>query len=74
MLFFGKNAENLLLQSAKFGKIDISVVFNRRIFDLIRLDGYFGLISTTNVSEGISVNVGLGSICKKGEFIPPLKA
>ena len=25
LLFFGKNAENLLLQSAKFGKIDIAL-------------------------------------------------
>lgn len=58
----------------KFGKIDISVVFNRRIFDLIRLDGYFGLISTTNVSEGISVNVGLGSICKKGKIYSAIKS
>jgi len=25
LLFFGENAENLLLQSAKFGKIDIAL-------------------------------------------------
>jgi len=25
LLFFGKNAENLLLQSAKFGKMDIAL-------------------------------------------------
>lgn len=56
------------------GKIDISVVFNRRVFDLIRSNGLFGLISTTNISEGPSVPVGLGFICQKGEIYSAIKS
>lgn len=56
------------------GKVDISLVFQRRSFDLIKANGIYGLISATNISEGVSIDVGLGYICTAGKIFSACKS
>ena len=48
------------------GKIDLSVVFHRRAYTLLKDDGAYGLIAATNISAGRAVPVGLGRIVQTG--------
>lgn len=50
------------------GKIDLCVVFHRRSVDLLRKNGCYGLIATSNIAEGSAVKVGLGFIVKHGDI------
>jgi hypothetical protein len=50
------------------GKIDLSIVFHRRVVDLLRGDGCYGLLATSNISEGSAISVGLGVIVNKGSI------
>ncbi|MNJ20243.1 hypothetical protein D3C77_145750 [compost metagenome] len=50
------------------GKIDLSIVFHRRVVDLLRADGCYGLLATSNIAEGSAVEVGLGVIVQKGDI------
>lgn len=51
------------------GKIDICVVFHRRMVDLLRTNGTYGLLATSNIAEGSAMSVGLEKICQSGEII-----
>lgn len=50
------------------GKIDLSIVFHRRVVDLLRADGCYGLLATNNIAEGSAVGVGLGVIVQNGDI------
>jgi len=50
------------------GKIDLSIVFHRRVVDLLRVDGCYGLLATSNIAEGSAVGVGLGVIVQNGDI------
>jgi len=50
------------------GKVDLCVVFHRRAVDLLRKDGCYGLLSTSNVAEGSAIDVGLGIVVKSGNI------
>lgn len=50
------------------GKIDLSIVFHRRVVDLLRADGCYGLLATSNIAEGSAVGVGLGVIVQNGDI------
>ena len=49
-------------------KIDLCVVFHRRAADLIRQEGSFGLLATSNIAEGSAIAIGLGEIVKRGSI------
>jgi hypothetical protein len=57
----------LLLQDTP-GKIDLCVIFHRRVVDLVRPNGTYGLLATDNIAEGVSVGIGLGIIVKQGDI------
>lgn len=65
-------AKNILEETP--GHIDISVVFHRRAFSLINKNGFYGLISTTNISEGAAKKVGLKQICSEGTIFSAVKS
>lgn len=48
------------------GKIDLCVVFHRRAVDLLRTDGCYGLLATSNIAEGSAIKVGLGVVVQNG--------
>lgn len=50
------------------GKIDLSIVFHRRVVDLLRADGCYGLLATSNIAEGSAIGVGLGVIVQNGDI------
>lgn len=50
------------------GKIDLSIVFHRRVVDLLRPNGCYGLLATSNIAEGSAVAVGLGVIVQNGDI------
>ena len=56
------------------GKIDISVVFHRRAFELLRAGGFYGLLGVTNISESGAVKVGLEEITKHGAIYSAVKS
>ena len=50
------------------GKIDLCVVFHRRAVDLLRADGCYGLLATSNIAEGSAIEVGLGVVVQNGDI------
>lgn len=50
------------------GKIDLCIAFHRRTCDLLRSNGAYGLLATSNISEGSAVSVGLERIATTGDF------
>jgi hypothetical protein len=50
------------------GKIDLCVVFHRRAVDLLRSNGCYGMLATSNIAEGSAIEVGLGVIADKGSI------
>ncbi len=56
------------------GKIDLCVVFHRRAVDLIRQEGCYGLLATSNIAEGGAITVGLGVVTQQGEIYFSRKA
>ncbi|MEQ8789465.1 MAG: hypothetical protein RIC55_24435 [Pirellulaceae bacterium] len=60
-------AEMILGQSP--GKIDLCVIFHRRVVELIRPSGCYGMLATTNIAEGSAIKVGLREIVKHGDVI-----
>ncbi|MDB1112810.1 Eco57I restriction-modification methylase domain-containing protein [Pseudomonas extremaustralis] len=56
------------------GKIDLCVVFHRRAVDLIRQEGCYGLLATSNIAEGSAITVGLGVVAQQGEIYFARKA
>jgi len=50
------------------GKIDLCVVFHRRAVDLLRDNGCYGMLATSNIAEGSAISVGLGVVVKSGEI------
>ncbi|MEW7982312.1 MAG: type IIL restriction-modification enzyme MmeI, partial [Candidatus Sedimenticola endophacoides] len=50
------------------GKIDLCVVFHRRVVDLLRVNGCYGLLATSNIAEGSAVEVGLAVIIQNGNI------
>ena len=50
------------------GKIDLCVVFHRRAVDLLRPDGCYGMLATSNIAEGSAIEVGLGVIAQNGSI------
>lgn len=50
------------------GKVDLSLIFNRRALSLISECGSFGLISANNISEGSSIPSGLGYMVEYGDI------
>lgn len=56
------------------GKIDLCVVFHRRAVDLIRQEGCYGLLATSNIAEGSAIAVGLGVVAQQGEIYFSRKA
>ena len=64
-------AQMILGQSP--GKIDLSVVFHRRTAELLRNNGAYGLLATTNIAEGSSISLGLGELVKQGAILFAIK-
>ncbi|WP_200881821.1 Eco57I restriction-modification methylase domain-containing protein [Nitrincola sp. A-D6] len=56
------------------GKVDLCVVFHRRAVDLIRQEGCYGLLATSNIAEGSAITVGLGVVAQQGEIYFARKA
>lgn len=50
------------------GKIDLCVVFHRRAVDLLRNNGCYGLLATSNIAEGSAIQVGLGVVVQSGDI------
>lgn len=50
------------------GKIDLCVVFHRRAVDLIKRNGCYGLLATSNIAEGSAIKVGLGMLVLSGDI------
>lgn len=57
----------LVLGSAP-GKIDLSVVFHRRVVELLQTGGTYGLLATDNIAEGSAISVGLAVIVDAGDI------
>ncbi len=57
-----------MVLGASPGKIDLCVVFHRRAVDLLRPEGCYGMLSTSNVAEGSAIEVGLGVIVQNGSI------
>lgn len=57
-----------LVLNSKAGKIDLSLVFHRRTLSLLKDNGCYGLLSTSGITRGDSISVGLGYILKYGEI------
>lgn len=55
-----------MVLGASPGKIDLCVVFHRRAVDLLRTDGCYGLLATSNIAEGSAIDVGLGVVVQSG--------
>ena len=64
-------AEIILGQSP--GKVDLCIIFHRRVIELLRMNGGYGLLATTNIAEGTAIQIGLGEICKQGELLFAIK-
>lgn len=56
------------------GKIDLCVAFHRRAGSLIREGGLYGLLGTTNISDGSYVSSGLGALVRDGKIVFAQKA
>ena len=57
-----------MVLGASPGKIDLCVVFHRRAVDLLRPDGGYGMLATSNIAEGSAIEVGLGVIVQNGSI------
>jgi len=57
-----------MVLGASPGKIDLCVVFHRRAVDLLRPDGCYGMLATSNIAEGSAIEVGLGVIVQNGSI------
>jgi hypothetical protein len=57
-----------MVLGASPGKIDLCVVFHRRAVDLLRPDGCYGMLATSNIAEGSAIEVGLGVIVQNGDI------
>lgn len=57
-----------MVLGASPGKIDLCVVFHRRAVDLLRPDGCYGMLATSNIAEGSAIEIGLGVIVQKGSI------
>jgi hypothetical protein len=57
-----------LVLNSKAGKIDLSLVFHRRTLTLLKENGCYGLLSTSGITRGGAIAVGLGYILKYGEI------
>lgn len=69
----GKISANLIL-GGDSNKVDLSVVFHRRAFVLINSNGFYGMLGTTNISEGKSISAGLEVISKEGVIFNAVKS
>lgn len=58
-----------MVLGTKVGKIDLCLLFHRRAAELIRLEGGYGLLATTNIAEGSAIEVGLAEIVTRGDII-----
>ena len=56
------------------GKIDLSVIFHRRAFTLLKNNGCYGLLATSNISEGQGISKGLGFINQHGSIFSATKS
>ncbi|OXS27889.1 MAG: hypothetical protein BCS36_11215 [Desulfovibrio sp. MES5] len=56
------------------GKIDLSVVFHRRVVQLLRDGGTYGMLATNNISEGSALSVGLARIVALGNIYCSVKS
>lgn len=57
-----------MVLGASPGKIDLCVVFHRRAVDLLRPEGCYGMLATSNIAEGSAIEVGLSVIVKNGSI------
>lgn len=57
-----------MVLGASPGKIDLCVVFHRRAVDLLRPEGCYGMLATSNIAEGSAIEVGLGVIAQNGSI------
>ncbi|HEY8585657.1 MAG TPA: type IIL restriction-modification enzyme MmeI [Rhodanobacter sp.] len=57
-----------MVLGASPGKIDLCVVFHRRAVDLLRSEGCYGLLATSNIAEGSAIEVGLGVVVQNGSI------
>ncbi len=57
-----------MVLGASPGKIDLCVVFHRRAVDLLRPNGCYGMLATSNIAEGSAIEIGLGVIVQNGSI------
>ncbi len=57
-----------LVVGSALGKIDLCVVFHRRVAELLKTSSTYGLLATSNISEGSAIAVGLSEIVKNGDI------
>ena len=55
------------------GKIDLCILFHRRMGQLLKRNGAFGLIGADNMSEGSAIAVGLGCLVHEGNIFASVK-
>jgi len=70
----GGNASNYLpflqvIHAEAHGNADLVAHFFRRVFNLLRQDGTFGLIATNTIAQGDTRSSGLRWICNRGGTI-----
>lgn len=62
------SAQSRILIHSPPGKIDLCVLFHRRAVQIMRDRSTYGLIATSNISEGGSIPLGLGAVSKNGDI------
>lgn len=55
------------------GKIDLCILFHRRMARFLKENGSFGLIGADNISEGSAIAVGLGALVLEGDIFASVK-
>lgn len=63
---------NIILEQAP-GKIDVCIVFHRRMARLVKADGAYGLMGADNMSEGSAIKVGLAKLVNEGDIFASVK-
>jgi len=63
---------NIILDQAP-GKIDVCIVFHRRMARLLKAGGAYGLMGADNMSEGSAIKVGLAKLVKEGDIFAAVK-
>ncbi|MEX6634031.1 Eco57I restriction-modification methylase domain-containing protein [Hyphococcus lacteus] len=62
-----------IILGAPPGKIDLCILFLRRMADLLSSCSAYGMLATNNVAEGSAISVGLGELVNSGDVFASVK-